>query len=317
MKKFFLLGLFIIAILITTIFIVARKNPNKPLSVVETVPVTGPKKFGDVAQGVVFTYIGPSVLLPVALPTYIMSYPSDLPDRTAALAKQWGFTAALSRPVPYVYDWIDNNKHLSYNDQSKNISFSLFSSGLQIQPLALTTQDVFSSLLSSRFLSDDFSFIETNRQTILPEGEGGDTSGAPLTVITYQSKIKDRAFPFFFSSVTRTTGEMRINPSGKVVSFSFYATAKIKPEQERQVLDLNQIIQELNSGKGYLTGLSENASGYTPDVSPSFAEVKISSITPAFLFVPEESRFVPIYMIEGDGYGQKVQRVRYFLRASS
>ena len=206
----------------------------------ETVPVTGPKKFGDVAQGVVFTYIGPSVLLPVALPTYIMSYPSDLPDRTAALAKQWGFTAALSRPVPYVYDWIDNNKHLSYNDQSKNISFSLFSSGLQIQPLALTTQDVFSSLLSSRFLSDDFSFIETNRQTILPEGEGGDTSGAPLTVITYQSKIKDRAFPFFFSSVTRTTGEMRINPSGKVVSFSFMPPQKLSRNRKGKYLILTK-----------------------------------------------------------------------------
>ncbi|MBI5449625.1 hypothetical protein HY948_04920 [Candidatus Gottesmanbacteria bacterium] len=317
MKRVFLIGFLLVSVAAATAVIVVRKNQNRPLPVSKVSVVDGPDKFGRVRRDVVFTYSGSAVALPASLPTYTMMYPSDLPEKTAALAKTWGFTSPLSQPVEYVYDWIDNDKHLSYNSKSKNVSFSFFASAAEKQAPALTPQDVLSSLTTLGILSNDFSFVETNRQTIRPEGEGGDKTRPPLTVISYQSKIKDRAFPFFFSSVTRTAGEVRVNPTGNVVSFSFYATAAVKQEQERETLTLDRAMQELRGGKGYLVGLSDEAAGYGPETPPEFTEVKISSVVPAFLFVPEEARFVPIYVIEGSGYGESVQRVRYFLRASS
>jgi hypothetical protein len=319
MKKIVLILLFILLIVGVVSFLVTRstKKSAPPIPITTIERVSAPRNIEVPTGGVTFSYTGPSFAPPEHLPTYMVSYPPNLPAQAASLTKQWGFTKPLAKPVPYVYDWIEADKRLSYNDQSKSISVALFpNQGASSPALSLTPQGVFSTLSSFRFISKSFSYTETNSQVVEQEGEGGSTESATLAT-SYQSVFKNQQFPFFFSGLSRSVGEMRTTQGGRVVSFSFYVTPELQPEQERQVLRLEQILNELNDQKGYLNGLSGDTIEYPFEEIPSFSHVNISMISVAYLYIAKESRFVPIFIIEGEGEGPKNQRVRYYLRATS
>lgn len=324
MKKILLLTMLMLLIVGVAVFFSIKNKPEtikpqQPIPITTISPVSAPRKIDfSSSTRVAFSYAGPPTSLPDRLPTYLASYPTTLVASAASLAAQWKFTSPLKKPVPYVYDWVENERLFSYNDQTKSVSFAFFSFNGNASPnLTLTQQDVFLTLSSARFFSEFFSFVETDRQVASEEAEGGENNLPPIVITSYQYKMKSLPYPFFFTGVTRTAGEMRTTQDGKIVSFSFRVSPNLQTEQERQTLTTQQILEELNKQKGYLAGLKNDSPVYEPDPVASYSEVTISGISVAYLFIPEESRFVPIYVIEGLGYGTKTQQVRYFLRASS
>ena len=321
MKKIAVLLLPVLIITGVISYLVTRgsSKPLVPLPVTTIDQVQAPRNIEPPSSDVVFSYNGPLFSPPDNLPTYAVTYPSDLPTQAASLVRQWGFVKSQTKPVSYVYDWIDDNKYLSYNDQSKSVSMMLMPPQEGAAPsLSVTPQDVFSTLSSFHFISKDFSFTETGVQEVKEEGEGADSQSS-ITVTSYQSVIKNTHFPFFFSGLTRSVGEVRTTKDGRVVSFSLFVTPELQKEQERQVIGLEQMLHELNSKKGYLAGLSGDTQEYPFEETASFSHVTISTISLAYLYIAKESRFVPVFVIEGQGQsiGQKTQHVRYYLRATS
>lgn len=324
MKRFTLVFLLVTLVVAAAAYAYTRTRPTAPATSAP-VPVTTiaplstiPRKIDTAPSRVTFTYSGPPISLPRQVPTYTVSYPQNLADKTNSLAKQWGFTSTVKKPVPYVYDWIDGDKQLTYNDKAKSISFSLFSPPPASSPLSsLTPQSVFSTLSSFGFLSQNFSFTETARQAVHSNGEGSEAANN-ATVITYQSSIIQQQYPFFYSGLTQTSGEIRIDQRGKVVSFSFYITPQISKGPDHEILGTTELIlQELNNQKGYLAGLQTTASSYPFEEPVSYTTVNITGISIAYLFIPEESRFTPIAVVEGVGNSPTPQKVRYYVRISS
>lgn len=324
MKRILFIILLVIIVVAVAAYIYTRTKPT-PQPTGAPVPITTitslstiPRKIESAPTRVTFSYSGPQVSFPKLLPAYTLSYPQNLQDRTNTLAKQWGFTSGVKKPVPYVYDWIDNDKQLTYNDKAKSVSFSLFSVPPANSPLSsLTPQGVFSTLTSIGLLSENFSFTETARQVIGEKGEGGESANN-VTVIAYQSSITGLQYPVYFSGFTQTNAEIRVDQEGKVLSFSAYVSPQINKSQNHEILGTTeQILQELNSQKGFLAGLQTTVSTYPFEEPASYTAVTITKISLAYLFIPEESRFVPIAVVEGTGNGPTLQKVRYYVRISS
>jgi len=288
---------------------------TKPIPVSTIAPISAPRKIEFDQTGVVFSYVGPVQALPENLPTYAVEYPSNLTDSSAKMAKQLGFIIGVKNPVPYVYDWVEKNRLFTYNDRSKAVSFAAFSPSAA--PGSLLISDVFSDLSSFGFLSESLSLIESGRQRATKNADGESPADPSLSIITYQAVLKDRQIPCFFTALTKTFGEVRVDSKDNVVSFSFFTTPRLIQEQERRLLTLDEAIKALNEQKGYLEGIINNASGYGSGEAPSFSEVEITSVSVAYLYITEQSRLVPIYVFGGIGQGKTPQSVRYYLRASS
>lgn len=288
-----------------------------PVPVTTIAPISAPNKFDAAPPVAVFSYTGPQLSLPAVLPTYKISPPAKLAEQAAALAKEWGISTALKHPVPFVYDWIDTGKYLTYNDSDKSISFAFSDPGNTSMGPSLRLADVISALTSRSFLSADFVFTQKNQQAVA-QAEGLQNTSPPLTATSYQTTIKDVPFPFLFSALTQTTSEVVTKQDGQMISFSFYATPTISKEGDRTLLPADQILPSLNSQRGYLAGVGSTYSGYPFSGAPTFTSVTVSSISVGYLYVAEELRFVPVYIVEGVGAGPSGnQQVRYLLRASS
>lgn len=288
-----------------------------PVPLTSIAPISAPNKFDTSPPVAVFTYKGPQLSLPTVLPTYKISPPTKLADQAAALAKEWGISAALKHPVPYVYDWIDADKYLTYNDNDKSLSFAFSDPGNVSRGPALRLTNVISALTSHSFLSVDFVFTQKDRRAVA-QAEGLQNTSPPLTATSYQTTIKDVPYPFLFSALTQTTSEVVTKQDGQVISFSFYATPAISKEGDRALLPADQILPSLNSQKGYLAGIGSTYSGYPFTDAPTFTSVAISNISVGYLYVAKDLQFVPVYVVDGTGVGPSgAQRVRYLLRASS
>ena len=328
MKRFFLIFVIIILVVAFSAFVYTR-IPQKPgATISQPIPITTitplstlPRAIDTIPQNVTFSYSGQVFSLPDHLPTYVVAYPTNLPSQAEQLAKQWGFTSPVKKTVAYVYDWIDNDKQFSYNDKDKSISFILFSPPSSGSPLySLTPQVLFSTLASFQFFSNSFVFTETGRQVIQSgQGEGGFAGAAngTTTSITYAAAIANKSLPFLFSGFTKTTGSVQVDQRGRVIAFSFYVTPQIQQKQERQTLNtVDQILQELNGQRGYLAGLGTTTIIYPSEQTASFNQVTISIFSLAYLYIPKESRFIPI--IEAEGMSNPGnQRVRYYVRISN
>ena len=325
MKKFLpivILAVLIIAGTMLFIRISSRGGPAvvptpTPLPITTIAPITAPNKFDTAPPVETFSYAGPQLSFPAVLPAYKISYPANLTDQAASLAKSWGISAALTHPVSYVYDWIDTDKYLTYNDKDKSISFAF--SNPENTPMGpiLTSTDVISALTSHSFLSADFVFTQKD-QRVMTQAEGLQKTSPPMTATSYQTTIKDISFPFLFSALTQSTSEVITKQDGSVISFAFYATPTISKEGDRTLLPADQILPALNSQKGYLAGIGNTYSGYPFTAPPTFTSVAVSSVSVGYLYVAEELLFVPVYIVDGVGSGPSGnQQVRYLLRASN
>lgn len=270
-------------------------------------------QYGSFPNNVVFSYTGPSTSLPTSLPSFAATYSSGLVTNAGALAKQLGIAAPVSHPVPYVYDWNSAEKHFSYNDQSHDVSYLVFASSTT-PSASLTPQAVLALLSSFSFVSPPFTFVEVDRRTT----ENNEGNQRAITVVTYQTKAVGQPYPFLFIAGTRVGGEIHLDAGGRVITFSFFVTPGIAQQKNKPSLTTEQTIAALNNQKGYLSNVDSGAPGYAPGPSPSFTKVGISSITPAFLYVPEANVFVPIYICDGVGVDERggSQLVRYLLRAT-
>jgi hypothetical protein len=288
-----------------------------PFPITTIAPITAPNKFDAAPPAEMFSYAGPQLSLPTALPTYKISYPTNLTNQAAALAKLWGISAALTHPVPYVYDWIDTDKYLTYNDKDKSISFAFSNPENTAGSPHLVATDVINTLTSYSFLSADFVFTQKDRRA-MTQAEGLQKTSPPMTATSYQTTIKNIPFLFLFSALTQSTSEIITKQDGSVISFAFYVTPTISKEGDRTLLPADQILPALNNQKGYLAGIGNTYSGYPFAGAPTFTSVAVSNISVGYLYVAEEQLFVPVYIVEGVGSGPSGnQQVRYLLRASS
>lgn len=298
-----------------------KTQDNKPsiatVVPVETiVPISDSQKILPPKEQVAFSFTYPPSL-PDSLPTYSVSYPNSILTSVSTIATQWRFTTPFKNPVSYVYDWVEKDKLLTYNSKSKGLSFSFFNQSTTTNALFLTKDSVFDTLSSASFFSNDFAFVESDRSK--GEGaEGQSDQNSQITILTYQAKSKTVPYPFFFTGITPASGEIRIAESGNVISFAFYATPTIEQNDTRQTLKSEEILTHLTENKGYIAGISGAVSGYPFDETANYDRVEIQSVSVSYLLIPEESLFVPIYVISGVGVGKgTTQSVKIYLRATS
>jgi hypothetical protein len=324
-KQAIILALIIIFVFVgiyfyTTQFPTVKNVSSTIVPVTSIAPISAPRQVNfTTTSNVAFSFSTPPPTFPASLPTYSVSYSSEVMTSIITLVKKWGFSASLTKPVPYVFDWIEKEKHFSYNDKDKSVSFAFFSQQTSSpSALSLTTQDVFKDLIDVGLLSKTVVFTETNRQVVpAGSGEGMDTTSQAITITSYQSNVVNQQFPFYFNGVERASGDVRTDVNNKIISFAFNLPPSLKKEQDREILSPESILDNLNNKKGYLQAIITSESSYGPEPEASYSQVKISSISIAYLYIKEESRFAPIFIIEGMGYGDKPQRVRYYLRATS
>jgi hypothetical protein len=318
MKRPVIIGIIIVVLIagLASLLVARKKSPTvtvTPPSSRDVAPILLSPKYGTAPTGVTFSYAGPQVLLPTTLPSFQTSYDAGLLTNAAALAKQLGFTGQPNSPESYVYDWSGESSFFSYNDKSKAVSYGIYSSS----PQSLTVQSTLLLLSTYHIVSPDVVLTETDRKTAT-DAEGGADKQQPITVITYQLRLKSQQYPLFFTGVTRTAGEIHTLPDGRVVSFSFFASPSFSASSPAPLVSIDAALTALNDGKGYLANVANAAAaGYAPDATPTFTKVVLSSVVPAFLYIPDAAKFVPIYVFEGTGTGGSgTQLVRYFLQAA-
>lgn len=293
-----------------------NENPQRRAPVITVAPLPVVGQYGTPAPGTVFTFVGPTPSLPTELPAYTVSFTDSntLVTNAYAFAKALGFSGSASTQTPSVYDWTDTNKHFSYNDLSKTLSYGQFtpagsSSG------SLTPDTVLQNLSIFHFLSNGFQYTESGRDTV-SGGEGGAAS-SPVTVISYTATYTGGSFPFILSDNSVRGGEIHIDSVGRLMSFSFYVLPSVTALPPIPTITLQNALLELNNQKALLSWVGSASTGYVP-TAPKFTSVAVSSIQPAFFFLSGASRFVPIYVLSGMGSGGgDSQPVRYYLRATN
>lgn len=324
MKKF-IVFLFITTLVVLLVIVWStRKNtgiqtPQNDLIPPRTAPLlSAPRNIvfpGE--ENVVFSYGVALPELPGELPSYSTAYPQNIDVSVAELAKIWGFTSPLKKPVPYVFDWVEKDKNLSVNTRTNTLTFAYFYPATSSSMVRrLTQESVLKNIADVGLLPKSLLLTETSREVDTTQGEGLDAGGFPSTFIFYQYKLANQPYPFIFTGVNQYAATIRVLADGSVVSFSLRIPPLVKPLESKKTLTHDEILLSLNENKGILTRAGEKFGSDPYKQVDSFSSVEISSITIGFFFDAEIKKFDPIYVISGTAFGDRAYSVTYYLRAT-
>lgn len=268
-------------------------------------------------DSVVFSYTSHPPQFPEELPSYAVTYPPKIEEAVASLAKQWGFVVPVKKPVPYVYDWIEKEKHMSVNTKTNTLSFSYFYPSVNSSMNGrLTVETVIKDITKAGLLQKSLVFVEAKKEINATSGEGLDSTIYPSTFISYQYKVADQPYPFIFTGANQYAATIRILDRGDIVSFSIRIPPFVKPLQLKKTISAEEILQSLNEHKGILVRAGEQTQPDPYKLIESFSSVEISSITIGYFMDDAEKIFYPIYIISGSAYGATTYKVTYYLRAT-
>lgn len=326
-KKSFFLFLLILIVIFFLLFRNTSNKKNQPASrIITPTPSVYPtsnttiqplpleEKFPTSTSNITYSYVGQEVSFPPTLPIFAAVENQSLLTNISHLANEWGFKATPKRPVSYVTDWIEADKILTFNEKSKGLSFALSGTQSRTPSFFTTSSSMFSTLIGAGFLSDDFDYVVTDT-TIGDDAEGANSSHK-ITIQTFASLRKSFNFPFYYNGMTRAVGEIRTTESGQLISFAFFSTPKLQEKRQETTLSLEQILQALSEGKGFVSGVS-GSTNYPFDEAVTATHINIQKISISYLFLTGDSVFIPVYEILGQGIGGKQnQTVRLFLRAT-
>jgi hypothetical protein len=312
-KKLLIIAVIILLCFLIVSFILSRnlkneivKSPN--LSQAQSIGTSPryPMNDNQVSFSLSSTVTDP----PSVLTEYETTFLNSLDNQVIVYANSLGFSSPTRTSNRFI-EWTNEKGRFLFNKEFFSISLSQHAN----------SNSFFSSAQNAlESMSDFFTFPTLLETTFLysrsPTISGGAVNESPI-VTEYSYTIS--GYPVFYSATDPAVFIVHSNESQPFTSMMF----RIPPETitfkgEVPLFTKNQIPLLLEQNKGVLQAVYSINDPTSFETTPSFTSIEIQSLAVGYLFISEEQKLVPVYILEGIGTGKgEIQKVRYILRAST